>query len=353
MNELLRQRQGRPRRAARSRPSLSARRSAHGRSGGWPLTVFLTPDAAAVLRRDLLSPGRSLRDAGLPQGASGRLRRPTAISAAKSTLAAAELDGCHRRRRRPASPQRRRRDRSELLARAPREARRAVRRRATAASARGPKFPNTMASTSCCVARGDRAARAQGTRRRCARAAFGTSSAAAFTATRPTSGGSSRTSRRCSTTTRSSCASTWTAGARLRRAQRYDRTARDIAAYVAREMTSPEGGFYATQDADSEGEEGKFFVWTPAEVDAACGGDDEARARREAAFGVSAAGNFEGSIASVLSTPIAARPVARALAIARRASRPRSSAPAPRCSRRARSGPSPSATRRSSRAGTA
>ncbi len=36
--------------------------------------------------------------------------------------------------------------------------------------------------------------------------------------------------------------------------------------YLEREMTSPEGGFYATQDADSEGEEGKFFTWTPAEV---------------------------------------------------------------------------------------
>ena len=36
--------------------------------------------------------------------------------------------------------------------------------------------------------------------------------------------------------------------------------------YIVREMTDPAGGFYATQDADSEGEEGKFFVWTPDEI---------------------------------------------------------------------------------------
>src|SRR6185312_9242144 len=53
--------------------------------------------------------------------------------------------------------------------------------------------------------------------------------------------------------------------------ERYAATAREIVAYLRREMLDPSGGFYATQDADSEGEEGKFFVWTQDEIKEACG----------------------------------------------------------------------------------
>jgi uncharacterized protein YyaL (SSP411 family) len=68
--------------------------------------------------------------------------------------------------------------------------------------------------------------------------------------------------------------------------------AREIFDYVLREMTSPQGGFYSTQDADSEGEEGKFFVWTQPEVRAVLGPDPALIAERF--FDVTAEGNFEG-----------------------------------------------------------
>jgi len=56
-------------------------------------------------------------------------------------------------------------------------------------------------------------------------------------------------------------------------------------------MTDPAGGFYSTQDADSEGKEGKFFVWTPGEIREVLG--DEADAFMSA-YGVTRHGNFEG-----------------------------------------------------------
>jgi uncharacterized protein YyaL (SSP411 family) len=49
-------------------------------------------------------------------------------------------------------------------------------------------------------------------------------------------------------------------------AERYAETAREILTYVLRDMTAPEGGFYSAEDADSEGEEGAFYVWTTGEV---------------------------------------------------------------------------------------
>ncbi len=64
----------------------------------------------------------------------------------------------------------------------------------------------------------------------------------------------------------------------------------EILDYVVREMTGPSGGFYSTQDADSEGEEGKFFVWTPGEIRAVLGDQAESFL---VAYGVTERGNFE------------------------------------------------------------
>jgi uncharacterized protein len=72
----------------------------------------------------------------------------------------------------------------------------------------------------------------------------------------------------------------------------YARVARETLDYALREMTDPAGGFYSTQDADSEGEEGKFFVWTPTEVEAVLGPADAKTFNY--VYDVTPEGNFEG-----------------------------------------------------------
>jgi len=70
------------------------------------------------------------------------------------------------------------------------------------------------------------------------------------------------------------------------------RTAEETLDWAIREMRAPEGGFYSALDADSEGVEGKFYVWTLDELRAALGDDFDAAV---AWFGASATGNFEGA----------------------------------------------------------
>jgi uncharacterized protein len=78
----------------------------------------------------------------------------------------------------------------------------------------------------------------------------------------------------------------------------YGRVAQETLDYVIREMTSPEGGFYSSQDADSEDQEGRFFVWTPEEIEAVLGKNDAELFCRY--YGVTAEGQLEGrSILSV------------------------------------------------------
>jgi len=80
----------------------------------------------------------------------------------------------------------------------------------------------------------------------------------------------------------------------------YRRIAEETLDYVLREMTHPAGGFYSAQDADSEGEEGRFFVWSPDQIRAVLG--DDALARVALAYwGVDDGPNFEGH--SILFVP--------------------------------------------------
>src|SRR5437660_8158021 len=73
----------------------------------------------------------------------------------------------------------------------------------------------------------------------------------------------------------------------------YRRIVEETLDYVVREMTSPQGGFYSTQDADSEGEEGKFFLWTPSEIEAALLPEDAPLFMLY--YDVTPEGNFEGT----------------------------------------------------------
>lgn len=71
----------------------------------------------------------------------------------------------------------------------------------------------------------------------------------------------------------------------------YSATAGKILEYVLRDMTSPEGGFYSAEDADSEGVEGKFYVWTPQEIrDVLDSSDGEEYCRL---YDITESGNFE------------------------------------------------------------
>jgi uncharacterized protein YyaL (SSP411 family) len=86
----------------------------------------------------------------------------------------------------------------------------------------------------------------------------------------------------------------------------YRRVAEEILDYVMREMTSPEGGFYSSQDADSEGKEGTFFLWNADEVKSILG--EEEGGLFNSYYGITSGGNFEGK--NILNVPRAATIVA-------------------------------------------
>lgn len=81
--------------------------------------------------------------------------------------------------------------------------------------------------------------------------------------------------------------------------ERYGEVAEQTAGYLLADLGSPQGGFYSARDADSEGEEGLFYVWTPDELAQALGSEEAVLFGR--CYDVSAPGNFEGR--SILHLP--------------------------------------------------
>jgi uncharacterized protein YyaL (SSP411 family) len=101
----------------------------------------------------------------------------------------------------------------------------------------------------------------------------------------------------------------------------FERTCRETLDFCLRELRAPEGGFYSSLDADSEGVEGRFYVWTLAELNDELG---ELAPAAIAYFGVSAQGNFEGfNVLQAHGEEPAEREQIRALLLAARARRAR------------------------------
>lgn len=80
---------------------------------------------------------------------------------------------------------------------------------------------------------------------------------------------------------------------KLTGSERYREVATQSLEFIRREMTSPAGGFYSSLDADSEGKEGQFYLWSSAEVDSLIGEERQA-AIFKAFYGIERKGNWEG-----------------------------------------------------------
>ncbi|MBX3205589.1 MAG: thioredoxin domain-containing protein [Labilithrix sp.] len=264
-----------------------------GRSGGWPLTVFLTPSQKPFFAGTYFPPEDRHGMPGFPKilraiAEAYRERREEVDGQADElTKAIAEVSRVAEAAPYTPAP--------DLLERASRQL---LRRfdETHGGFGRAPKFPNTMPLEVLCrrgVVEGDGAARDAARLQLEAMRAGGIWD--------HLGGGF----HRYSTDERwlvphfekmlydnALLLRAYTDGYRAFGAASFAATAKEIAAWVDREMTDPEGGYYASQDADSEGEEGKFFVWDEPAVKEALGTDAIAIKAALDYFGITPAGNF-------------------------------------------------------------
>ncbi|WP_437930411.1 thioredoxin domain-containing protein [Sorangium sp. So ce291] len=282
-----------------------------GRSGGWPLTVFLTPDQRPFFAGTYFPPKDKLGMPGFPKVLDAvadayRNRR------AEVELQAQEITQAIERTQRPQRAPERAAGAasavepasSDLLRRASRQLLARFDNRHGGIGSR-PKFPNTMSLDVLLrrgVLEGDRVA----------------ADSVELALDRMRDGGIWDHLRggfhRYSTDERwlvphfekmlydnALLLRLYADGFRAFKKPIYAETARELVGYLFAEMRDPEGGFYASQDADSEGSEGKFFVWTLDQLRAAVGEDQLAYDMARLVFGITEEGNFEHTGATVLS----------------------------------------------------
>ena len=290
--------------------------------GGWPLNVFLTPDQAAVLRRHLLAAGAAAT--GCRASARCSRRSPTSGSERREEAVARRRARWQRGSgaRRRSSP-RARRSSAALLERALAGAAQRASTRATAASA-ARRSSRRTARSSCSRRSASARCRHGDAARDGARRDLrpGRRRLRALRGRRHLDGPALRED---ALRQRAARARLPAGPGRTQREPLFERTCRETLEFCLREMRAPEGGFYSSLDADSEGVEGRFYVWTLGAAARRCSASS--RRPRSPYFGASEHGNFEGANVLEARGPGAGGPRARS---ARGCSRPARSA----CARR-------------------